>query len=71
MGVRSGRRVGDVPGPMVQEGPRAVNDPRQLIQKTHDNLIPDEFGVVSKNVFPQQVLAPTSGGQYSGRAAHW
>lgn len=53
--------------PIVNEAPRAVMDPRQLLVPSKNNYIPDEWGVTNRNAFPMQEIVPPSGGKWSGR----
>ena len=51
--------------PIVRKGPIAVTDMRQLATGNPYNIA-NEFGVVNDQ-FPLQEVAPTRGGQWSGR----
>jgi len=58
-------------GHAYQEGPRAVTQATQLIYKTRDNLVPDQYGITHKHLLPMQQIKPTDGGQWSGRVINW
>jgi hypothetical protein len=51
--------------PIVRKQPIGVTDTRQLASGSPYN-IPNEFGITNDK-FPAQELAPTRGGQWSGR----
>lgn len=67
----AGLQVIDKFGPIQAERPRAVYDTRQLQYSSHNNLIPDEYGITRQGVMPMQEIISTNGGQHSGRTGAW